>query len=164
MHLRACLFHGVQAGSRREGAFQRGIPGALQQLRHQGARQLLRGGILLMQGPLLSPEGIAAGRGAEVLLHKIQAIGGHRLLPDAHRADGAAHGNQQHRRKQNGKPAFFHTAPPPSAAGHRTVNTAPPSGRLAAETVPPRLATVSCTMERPRPVPPAARERALSTR
>ena len=71
------------------------------------------------------------------------------------------HYNSQQRDR---RPSLSHDAPPPSAVGQRTVNTAPPSGRLAAETVPPRFITVSCTMDNPKPVPPAARDRALSTR
>ena len=66
--------------------------------------------------------------------------------------------------QQHGNPSLFHVWPPPSRQGQRTVKTAPPPGRLAASTVPPRFSTVSLTMANPRPVPPAARDRALSTR
>ena len=52
----------------------------------------------------------------------------------------------------------------PQRAGSLTVKTAPPDGRLAAFTSPPRMPTRCFTIERPRPVPPDSRERALSTR
>ena len=164
MDLRSLLLHGIQAGSLGKRTFQSLIHRPFQQLRHQRLR-LLRCGIRsAAQDTLLRPKGIAAAGRAEIPFHKVQVVNVCRLLTDADRTDSAANGHQQNRRQSHCHPAFFHTAPPPSAAGQRTVNTAPPSGRLAADTVPPRFVTVSCTMERPRPVPPAARERALSTR
>ena len=87
-----------------------------------------------------------------------------RLLPDSGRSHGAADDQQHQSAKRQHDPSFPHGSRPPSASGQRTMNTAPPPGALVAVTVPPRLCTVSCTMERPSPVPPAARERALSTR
>ena len=63
-----------------------------------------------------------------------------------------------------GRPPRRGQEPSSSRQGQRAVNRDPPWTRFSAVTVPPRLLTVSLTMERPRPVPPAARERALSTR
>ena len=111
------------------------------------------------------PEGIAAIGVRQRPLQKIELIRRSlRLLPDSGRSHGAADDQQHQSAKRQHDPSFPHGSRPPSASGQRTVNTAPPPGALAADTVPPRLCTVSCTMERPSPVPPAARERALSTR
>ena len=112
---------------------------------------------------LMYMDGAAARYGLQVLLQEIEKIAPRLLRLLSGPVHGiAAHQDQtQHREDQH---PLFHEASPPSAAGHRTVNTDPPPERLAASTVPPRRFTVSLTMDRPRPVPPAARDRALSTR
>ena len=85
------------------------------------------------------------------------------LLPQPGYA-AACQGKRQTKGQDYGDDAS-HWASPPSARGSVTVNTVPrPLGRWAAVMVPPRAATVSCTMLSPRPVPPMARERILSTR
>ena len=58
----------------------------------------------------------------------------------------------------------FQGSPSHLYSGKRTVKRAPPCARLDASTVPPYFSTVSRTIARPSPVPPASRERALSTR
>ena len=75
----------------------------------------------------------------------------------------ACQGKQQQGKEQ--REQAFHAVSPPCARGRRTVNTVPtPDWRCPTSMVPPRRSTVSRTMDRPRPVPPTARERFLSTR
>ena len=52
----------------------------------------------------------------------------------------------------------------PRHAGILTVKRAPPSARFSTRTSPPCRPTRCLTIDRPRPVPPVSRERALSTR
>ena len=70
---------------------------------------------------------------------------------------------QQQDQGQDQRNSSFHSVSPLSL-GMRMVKTVPPPIRGRASMVPPRRRTVSLTMDSPRPVPPAARERALSTR
>ena len=109
----------------------------------------------------LRPQGIAARGVGQIRLQEIEVV----CLALAGNAGlSPAEGRQKGGAQQHGNPSLFHVWPPPSRQGQRTVKTAPPPGRLAASTVPPRFSTVSLTMANPRPVPPAARDRALSTR
>lgn len=75
-------------------------------------------------------------------------------LDDIGRADAAPGGQQQHGQQRV-------PAPHRSPVGSSTVNTAPPTGRFAARTVPPCSRTFSWAMARPRPLP-ADRVRAAS--
>ena len=81
-------------------------------------------------------------------------------------AAGGAAGKQQCQTKQQEKDPLFHSsASSRRARGSSTMNTVPlPDCRCWARMEPPRRRTVSLTMLRPRPVPPTARERFLSTR
>ena len=79
----------------------------------------------------------------------------------------AAAGEQKEEGNSQGEKGPSHRGSPPSSGvsqGKPTVNTLPSGSRRWAVTQPPWRRTVSRTMDRPRPVPPAARERALSTR
>ena len=53
---------------------------------------------------------------------------------------------------------------PPHAAGNKIVNVDPRPNRLSTLIVPPILSTTCFTIDSPNPVPPTARDRALSTR
>ena len=159
----AIQFQRQKGRPRRDGAAQGLIRGSLQKGRQQYPGYLLRVlALLFLQMDDLRAQRIAPGNTGEICFPEKQFIipfaplGGHSRIGTA--------GAQQHQSAQQQRKETSHTASPPFAAGQRTVNTDPPSGRLAASTVPPRRFTVSLTMERPNPVPPAARERALSTR
>ena len=79
----------------------------------------------------------------------------------------AAHtGGEQQRKneKREQESLSSHVSPSLRTAGSRTVKQVPPPARALTAMLPPRRRTVSATMESPRPVPPAARERILSTR
>ena len=132
-----------------------------QQLRHQPFRQGPGVPDLpILQRHRLRPQGVRPGRVVQVRHPEVQVIG----LAGGGVGPAQAQDQQQRGAQRRRDDTLSHRSPPPSRQGQRTVNTAPPPGRLAASTVPPRLLTVSLTMARPRPVPPAARERALSTR
>ena len=129
------------------------------------AQQLLQGGLgLLVHGEGLLP-GPVHGDGGDGIAawgvgQTVDPKDGHLLL-----ACGAA-GKQQRQAQEQKKQALFHVSSSSRRArGSSTMNTVPlPDCRCSARMAPPRRRTVSLTMLRPRPVPPTARDRFLSTR
>ncbi len=137
---------------------------------HQQRQHGLRPGDLIPLGQLIpvyrhAVDGVAAPVGIQRRgIVQTQAL----LLLLNHTAAGQC---QQYQRQRRQHDEFsLHVGSPPSsglsfARGRRTVNIVPEAPcRAAAVICPPRLSTVSLTMERPSPVPPMARERILSTR
>src|SRR5699024_9255998 len=102
----------------------------------------------------LAPGGVHRGQVAVIDL--IRPAPG---LPAAAGQEGPRQGSQE----QEGKDTF-HAGSPPSPTRKVTVNRLPPPSRGATAISPPWRRTASRAMDSPRPVPPAARERALSTR
>ena len=139
-----------------EGGDQAALGGAGQ----QGTHQLLhpgaggaRVGLALDSGSM--ELAVVIGVGAEIQQHP-------RIL-----SPGAAAGQQEGEGYRQGQQQTLHRSSPPTSGvsqGKPTVNTLPSGSRRWAVTQPPWRRTVSRTMDSPRPVPPAARERALSTR
>ena len=154
--------HLQKAGALRKGTHKAGIRGARQQGVHQALHLGLEGvSALFGQGGALRPQGVAPC-GLLQVPDQIVELAVLLLLGGDGGGRGAA-GKGQRQGQQQAEDASSHGSPS-FTWGQRTVNTAPPPDRLAAEILPPRFSRVSRTMESPRPVPPAARERALSTR
>src|SRR5699024_4112830 len=127
---------------------------------HHRLRPLLQGGVLRQaQIRGLRTNGVAA---AGLLRQVVDQIAAGSLLV---LGDEAAGGQKQQRRQQRDQPLSSHgPSSSPSRQGSVTINRVPPPGAPSARTTPPRRLTVSLTMLSPKPVPPAARDRALSTR
>ena len=131
---------------------------------HERLRRLLRLQIRkARQAYGFRPQRVAACCAVQILRPEIQQIRIRLRTRSGHHRIGAARQQTRQCRRTEDAHFLFHGVSSPFQ-GQRTVNTAPPPGRLAAWAVPPRFFTMSLTMLRPRPVPPAARERALSTR
>ena len=110
-----------------------------------------------------------AGNDGVLALHIAQLGGGvvDRIAVFSLRPAAAHTGGEQQRKnekREQERLSSSHVSPSLRTAGSRTVKQVPPPARALTAMLPPRRRTVSATMESPRPVPPAARERILSTR
>ena len=141
--------------------------GGLQQPLHHGPGQVQRLHVpAAVNDGGHSNNGVAAQAPLGILgkVRQVIELKGVSAVADGLVDDGTAGEHCERQSQQQSKSSSHGVSSSRWARGQRTVNTAPPPGRLAASTVPPRRSTVSRTMDKPRPVPPAARERALSTR
>ena len=148
LHLPAQQAHPLGEGGGEALGLRRGQQGV-----HQGrdgvAAAPLKGLTVQRQG------GKAVGQGGVV--HAVAAL---RFL----RAGGAASGGQSQQTAQCRDASSHRPTSSPFHCAKLTSKQVPSGSRRRAVTAPPCWSTVSRTMDRPRPVPPAARERALSTR
>ena len=105
-----------------------------------------------------------AAHGEDVLVELVEGeeeVAGHVEAPAPGRGEGRGGGRG---RGEGGGHVGSARASPSRDSGMRTVNVLPVPGRLSTAMSPPWRFTECFTMARPRPVPPLARERALSTR
>ena len=145
----------------RQGALQLSRQRPCQQPLHYGLGSLLAVRILRQsQRRPHRPDAVAAPG----LLLGNQVVDQRPLLPALRLGRGGAGRQRQAGRQQPGDSPLHALSSFSAALGRVTVNRVPPLGRLSARIAPPRRLTVSLTMLSPSPVPPAARERALSTR